>query len=91
MSTDDGSTQTALPTQAAVPARTLATLALGAAARYTGTAMRYPQDGGWWRTSYPQLGADVRVIAKGLIALGVAPGDRVALLSRTRYEWTLLD
>jgi len=92
MSTDDSSTQTtAVPTQAAVPARTLAALALGAAARYTSTAMRYPQDGGWGRTSYPQLGADVRAIAKGLIALGVAPGDRVAILSNTRAEWTLAD
>ena len=33
----------------------------------------------------------VRRIAKGLIAAGVEPGDRVALLSRTRYEWTLVD
>ncbi len=91
MSTDDASTQATAPTQTAAPARTLATLALAAAARYTGTAMRFPQDGGWGRTSYPQLGADVRAIAKGLVALGVAPGDRVAILSNTRAEWTLAD
>ncbi len=30
-------------------------------------------------------------MAKGLLAAGVEPGDRVALISRTRYEWTLLD
>ena len=30
-------------------------------------------------------------LAKGLIAAGVKPGDRVALMSRTRYEWTLID
>jgi long-chain acyl-CoA synthetase len=35
--------------------------------------------------------AEVRAAAKGLIASGVQPGDRVALMSRTRYEWTLLD
>ncbi|WP_067176408.1 AMP-dependent synthetase/ligase [Microtetraspora niveoalba] len=29
--------------------------------------------------------------AKGLIAAGVEPGDRVALMSRTRYEWTVAD
>jgi long-chain acyl-CoA synthetase len=34
---------------------------------------------------------EVRGVAKGLIAAGVATGDRVALISRTRYEWTLLD
>ena len=35
--------------------------------------------------------AEVRGVAKGLLAAGVEPGDRVALISRTRYEWTLLD
>jgi long-chain acyl-CoA synthetase len=69
----------------------VATLVLDAAARYGGAAMRSPRNGGWERTSYPQLGSDVRAIAKGLIALGVAPGDRVAILSNTRAEWTLAD
>ena len=32
-----------------------------------------------------------RAVAKGLIAAGIEAGDRVALISRTRYEWTLLD
>ncbi|MYT70601.1 MULTISPECIES: AMP-dependent synthetase/ligase [unclassified Streptomyces] len=35
--------------------------------------------------------AEVLAAAKGLIAAGVQAGDRVALMSRTRYEWTLLD
>ncbi|MEO7351704.1 MAG: AMP-dependent synthetase/ligase [Marmoricola sp.] len=35
--------------------------------------------------------AEVRGVAKGLIAAGIEAGDRVALISRTRYEWTLLD
>jgi long-chain acyl-CoA synthetase len=35
--------------------------------------------------------ADIRSIAKGLMALDVGPGDRAVLLSRTRYEWTLVD
>jgi long-chain acyl-CoA synthetase len=30
-------------------------------------------------------------IAKGLVAAGIEPGERIALLSRTRYEWTLFD
>jgi len=34
---------------------------------------------------------EVTAVARGLIANGIAPGDRVALMSRTRYEWTLLD
>ena len=90
MSTDDSSTTTAAPATM-TPARTLATLALGAADRHQGTALRYPEGGAWSRTSFPELGADVRAIAKGLIALGVAPGDRVAILSNTRAEWTLAD
>jgi len=35
--------------------------------------------------------AEVRELAKGLIATGVSEGDRVALISKTRYEWTLVD
>ncbi|WP_433289265.1 AMP-dependent synthetase/ligase [Micromonospora sp. CA-244673] len=38
-----------------------------------------------------QFRDDVLALARGLIAAGVAPGDRVALMSRTRYEWTLVD
>ena len=34
---------------------------------------------------------EVRAVAKGLLAAGIEPGDRVALISKTRYEWTLLD
>ncbi|GAA2116993.1 AMP-dependent synthetase/ligase [Nocardioides bigeumensis] len=34
---------------------------------------------------------EVRAVAKGMVAAGVLAGDRVALLSRTRYEWTLVD
>src|SRR3712207_4813395 len=33
----------------------------------------------------------VVAVAKGLVDRGVAPGDRVGIMSRTRYEWTLLD
>jgi long-chain acyl-CoA synthetase len=34
---------------------------------------------------------EVRAVAKGLVAAGIEVGDRVALISKTRYEWTLLD
>ena len=81
----------ATPSTAEAPARTIAALVLEAAARYTGVAMRSPEGDTWTRTSYPQLGAEVRAIAKGLIAIGVKPGDRVAILSNTRAEWTLAD
>lgn len=35
--------------------------------------------------------ADVKALAKGLIASGVGAGDRVGIMSRTRYEWSLVD
>ncbi|MFB8774405.1 AMP-dependent synthetase/ligase [Streptomyces broussonetiae] len=48
-------------------------------------------DGVWQDVTSVEFLAEVRALAKGLIASGVEPGDRVALMSRTRYEWTLLD
>ncbi|TDC71306.1 AMP-dependent synthetase/ligase [Streptomyces hainanensis] len=53
-------------------------------------ARRRP-DGGWDDVTAAAFLAEVRAVAKGLLASGVAPGDRIGLLSRTRYEWTLLD
>jgi long-chain acyl-CoA synthetase len=64
---------------------------LDAAARHGGTALRYADAQGWKQVSFAGLGAGVRQIAKGLMALGVKPGDRVAILSNTRPEWTLAD
>src|SRR5436305_1975927 len=54
-------------------------------------AFRYPQDGGWERVTWRQVGERVHRIAAGLIALGIQPEDRVALASATRYEWVLVD
>ncbi|AZM52804.1 long-chain fatty acid--CoA ligase [Streptomyces sp. WAC 01529] len=48
-------------------------------------------DGSWQDVDARTFLAEVRATAKGLIAAGVRPGDRVGLMSRTRYEWTLLD
>ncbi|WP_300018693.1 long-chain fatty acid--CoA ligase [Pseudonocardia sp.] len=52
---------------------------------------RRGEDGTWSEVSATQFAAEVTAVAQGLIAAGVAAGDRVALLSRTRYEWTLID
>ncbi|MFB7196595.1 AMP-dependent synthetase/ligase [Streptomyces sp. NPDC056240] len=48
-------------------------------------------NGTWQDVTATTFLAEVRSAAKGLIASGVRPGDRVGLMSRTRYEWTLLD
>ncbi len=45
----------------------------------------------WTDVTAGQFRDEVAAVAKGLIASGVQPGDRVALMSKTRYEWTLLD
>ena len=71
--------------------RTLSALVLDAAAKYRATALKYPLGNGWGEISYAKLDVGVREIAKGLIALGIEPGDRVAILSNTRAEWTLAD
>ncbi|MYU34927.1 AMP-binding protein [Streptomyces sp. SID8358] len=47
--------------------------------------------GAWTDVTATQFLAEVSNAAKGLIAAGIEPGDRVALMSRTRFEWVLLD
>ena len=46
---------------------------------------------GWIDVTAREFLDEVRAVAKGLLAAGVEAGDRVALLARTRYEWTLFD
>jgi long-chain acyl-CoA synthetase len=48
-------------------------------------------DEGWGEVTAAEFLAEVRSVAKGLIAAGIGAGDRVALISKTRYEWTLVD
>jgi long-chain acyl-CoA synthetase len=48
-------------------------------------------DGRWDDVTASQFRDEVAALAKGLVAAGIEPGDRVALMSRTRYEWTLID
>lgn len=46
---------------------------------------------GWVDVTAAEFLAEVSAVAKGLIAAGIEVGDRVAIMSKTRYEWTLLD
>lgn len=48
-------------------------------------------EGPWEHVTAAQFAAQVLAVAKGLIAEGLMPGDRIAIMSRTTYEWTLLD
>lgn len=45
----------------------------------------------WQSVRADEFLRQVQQLAKGLIASGIAPGDSVAVMSRTRYEWTVLD
>ncbi|MFE5284901.1 AMP-dependent synthetase/ligase [Nocardia sp. NPDC056611] len=55
-------------------------------------AFRYPTAYEQWRSrTWQQTGDEVTEAAAGLIALGVAAGDRVAIASSTRYDWILAD
>ncbi|MER6249183.1 AMP-dependent synthetase/ligase [Streptomyces griseorubiginosus] len=46
---------------------------------------------GWRPVTAREFADEVTAVAKGLIAAGLEPGGRVAVMSRTRYEWTVLD
>src|SRR5450759_4595106 len=70
---------------------TLGGMVLAAARRGADVALRFPLDGQTASLSYGELGVISREIARGLIALGIDPGDRVAILCSTRAEWTLAD
>jgi long-chain acyl-CoA synthetase len=64
-----------------------------------GNASDYPDtvvfdrkvDGAWQPVTAKTFAEEVKALAAGLIASGVEAGDRVALMSATRYEWTLID
>lgn len=50
-----------------------------------------PLGEGWQPVTAREFETEVRTAAKGLIAAGIQIGDRVAIMARTRYEWTILD
>ncbi|MFE9952100.1 AMP-dependent synthetase/ligase [Streptomyces sp. NPDC005531] len=52
---------------------------------------RKQPDGRWQDVTAEQFAGEVLAVAKGLIAEGLRAGDRIAIMARTTYEWTLLD
>ena len=65
--------------------------ARNAASNPSAVAFARKEDGRWVDVTARQFNEDVRALAKGLVAAGIRPGDRVAIMSKTRYEWTLTD
>lgn len=50
-----------------------------------------PMGDGWQPVTAREFDDEIRATAKGLIASGIQVGDRVAIMAKTRYEWTILD
>ncbi|HVT06267.1 MAG TPA: long-chain fatty acid--CoA ligase [Polyangia bacterium] len=57
----------------------------------TRPAFRLHDGAGWKVMTFAEADAAARELAAGLVAAGVAPGDRICLLSQTRVEWALCD
>ena len=53
--------------------------------------MSRPLGDGWQPVTAREVEQEIRSVAKGLVASGINAGDRVAIMARTRYEWTILD
>ena len=69
---------------------TMAGLAASAAERYgSAPALRHKEGDEWVAISFEELGTAVSETARGLIDLGIEPGQRVAILSHTRPQWTV--
>lgn len=83
-----------VPPLVVVPPETNITdLVLRQAAKPSNPALfsRLDSAGAWRDVSATDFLADVQALAKGLMASGVGAGDRVGIMSRTRYEWALID
>ncbi len=50
-----------------------------------------PADGGWSNVTAAEFLRQVIALSKGLVAAGIKPGDKIGLMCKTRYEWTLID
>ena len=72
--------------------KTIADMMAAAAEKFGDhAALKFKRDGAWHDVSFAEVGEIVSELARGLIDLGLQPGDRVALLCTTRPEWTYAD
>jgi long-chain acyl-CoA synthetase len=82
---------TVLPSPDLSAATTLPAVLMESLERHGGVALRVRRDGVVHETTFAELATAAREIAAGLVAHGVGPCDRVAILGNTRPEWTLAD
>jgi long-chain acyl-CoA synthetase len=82
----------AAPPASTESSRTIADLIPNTVAAFPDrVAVRHKQGGAWQDVTYTQLGEIVGEIARGLIDLGIEPGERVCILAGTRPEWSYVD
>ncbi len=77
-------------TKSSTSEETLAAMVL-ASAEHDGTALKYKDGDDWKEVSYGDFVGNVREVARGLIALGIESGDRVAILADTKADWVIAD
>ena len=82
---------TSTPTNITKKNATLPAVLGDALDRFTGVALRPPGATEPGAMTYAELATAASELARGLVAIGIARGDRVAILSSTRAEWTLAD
>lgn len=79
-------------TAAVAPEENLTDMVWANAERFgNAVSFRRQVDGTWIDITARDFAAQVMAVAKGMIAAGLELGDRVGLVSKTRYEWSLLD
>ncbi len=83
---------TVKPAAASTGSKTIADLlALAVEQHADKVAVRHKRDGEWQDVSYAKVGTIVSEIARGLMDVGIQPGERVSLLCTTRPEWSYAD
>src|SRR5918999_6099889 len=84
--------KTALKPKTTSEASSVPELCLGAVLRHgKADAFNYRADGEWHSISAEDFVERVKNVALGLAATGIRPGDRIALLSENRPEWSIVD
>lgn len=73
------------------PTTTLGQSLLTFKTRTAEKAILFKRDGQWVSRNWPEYYSDIESFGAGLLALGVQPKDRVAIMANTRYEWSLAD
>jgi long-chain acyl-CoA synthetase len=79
-------------TAAVAPEENLTDMVWANAERFgNAVSFRRQVDGTWVDITARDFAAQVMAVAKGMIAAGIEHGDRIGLVSKTRYEWQLFD